>query len=69
MIFELVKDFSAVLDAMPADHPKRRILRLLEEALRCDVHFIARHATTLFQCIWNNGWWYDCSEARAVLSS
>lgn len=44
MIFELVKDFSAALEAMPADHPKRRIVRLLEEAIRRDIHFIARHA-------------------------
>lgn len=67
MIFELVKDFSAVLAAMPADHPKGHILRLLEEAIRRDIHFIARHARdypqALFQCLWNNGWWYDCDEA------
>jgi hypothetical protein len=60
MIFELVKDFSAALDAMPADHPKRRIMRLLDEALRRDIHFIARHAQAypqaLFQCLWNTCW-------------
>ena len=63
MIFDLVKDFAAALAGMPADHPKRRILRLLEEAIRRDVHFIARHPTTLFQCMWNTCWWYDCDEA------
>ena len=63
MIFELAKDFSATLAAIPQDHPKRRILRLLEEAIRRDVHFIARHPTTLFQCLWNTCWWYDCPEA------
>ena len=49
MIFELVKDYAAVLDAMPAEHPKHRMLELLQEAIRRDVHFIARHPTTLFQ--------------------
>jgi hypothetical protein len=63
MIFDLVKDFTDVLDAMPADHPRRRILKLLDEAIRRDVHFIDRHPTTFFQCMWNTCWWYDCPEA------
>src|SRR5262249_53348770 len=32
--------------------------------LRFDTHFIARHPTTLFQCLWNTAWWYDCPEAE-----
>jgi WD40 repeat protein len=40
---------------------------LLDEALRRDMHFIARHAHDylhgLFQCLWNTCWWYDCPEA------
>jgi WD40 repeat protein len=63
MIFELVRDFTDVLEAMPPVHPKRRILGLLDEAIRRDVHFIDRHPTTLFQCLWNTCWWYDCPEA------
>ena len=63
MIFDLVKDFAEVLDAMPKQHPRRRILKLLDEAIRRDVHFINRHPTTLFQCLWNTCWWYDCPEA------
>jgi len=63
MIFQLVKDFSDALAAMPAVHPRRRILSLLEEALRRDVHFIARHPTTLFQCMWSTCWWFDSPEA------
>jgi WD40 repeat protein len=27
------------------------------------VHFIDRHPTTLFQCLWNSCWWYDCPDA------
>jgi WD40 repeat protein len=63
MIFDLVKDFADVLDSMPQGHPRRRILNLLEEAIRRDVHFIDRHPTTFFQCMWNTCWWYDCPDA------
>jgi WD40 repeat protein len=66
-VFELAGDFAAAVDALPADRPQRRILRLLDEAFRRDIHFIARHAQDypqgLFQCLWNCGWWYDCPEA------
>lgn len=64
MIFELVRDFADVVAAMPEGHPRHRILKLLDEAVRRDVHFIDRHPTTLFQCLWNSCWWYDCPEAR-----
>ena len=64
--FELAQDFSEAVHALPFDHPQRRILALLEEALRRDIHFIARHATdcpqALFQCLWNSCWWYDCPD-------
>ena len=65
MIFNLASDFAAALAALPQDHPRRRLLSLLEEAVRRDVHFIDRHPTTLFQCMWNSCWWYDCPEAAA----
>ncbi|NUQ65362.1 MAG: hypothetical protein HUU20_23085 [Pirellulales bacterium] len=63
MIFELVHDFSDTVAAMPAEHPKYRILCLLEEAVRRDVHFIDRHPTAMFQCTWNTCWWHDSPEA------
>lgn len=63
MIFELVKDFADALAAMPWEHPRHRILSLMEEALRRDVHFIGRHPTTLFQCMRNTRWRHVCSEA------
>jgi WD40 repeat protein len=69
VIFELVQDFAAALTAMPREHPKHRILALLEEAIRRDVHFIARHPTTLFQCMWNSCWWYDCPEVAKHYAS
>ncbi len=63
MIFDLAEDFAAALDALPEAHPKHRMLRLFDEAIRRDIHFIDRHPTTLFQCMWNTCWWYDCPEA------
>ena len=63
MIFELVQDFAAAVAALPEGHPRRRMLRLLGEAIRRDIHFLARHPAALFQCLWNTCWWYDCEEA------
>jgi WD40 repeat protein len=63
MIFSLVQDFAAALAAMPDSHPRRRILALLEEALRRDIHVLDRHPTSLFQCLWNSCWWYDLPES------
>ena len=62
MIFELAKDFAAALSTLPQEHPKHRILRLLEEAIRRDIRFIARRPT-LFQRLWNTCGQYDCLQA------
>ena len=64
LVFDLAEDFTRALRGLPKRHPNRRILALLEEALRRDIHFIARHPSTLFQCLWNSCWWYDCREAE-----
>lgn len=64
MIFDLVKDLADMLDAMPNEHPRRRMIELLDEAIRRDVHFIDRHPTALFQCMWNTCWWYDAPQAE-----
>jgi len=63
MIFHLAQDLHDTFEAMPREHPKHRMLGLLEEAIRRDIHFIAHHPTTLFQCMWNTCWWYDCPDA------
>ncbi len=68
MIFPLVQDFTDALAAMPREHLRYRILKLLDEAIRRDVHFIDRHPTTFFQCMWNTCWWYDCPEAAEQFS-
>ena len=76
LVFELAWDFAAAVRLLPEDRienregrPRRRILKLLEEALRHDIHFIHWHASDypqgLFQCLWNTCWWYDCEEASA----
>ena len=69
LVFDLLDDFSEAIRTLPAEDPQRRILKLLAEALRRDIHFIARHAEDypqgLFQCLWNSCWWYDCQEAAA----
>ncbi len=65
MIFELIKDFAAVLEAMPQTHPRFRMLKLLNEAARRNVQLVHRHPTTLFQSLWNLGWWYDNPEAES----
>jgi WD40 repeat protein len=62
LTFDLPIDFSEAQRVAPPRHPQRHFLPLLEEALRRDIHFIYRHPTTLFQCLWNSCWWYDCPE-------
>ena len=67
MIFELAKDLADALAAMRKEHPKRRMVDLLSDAIRRDIHFIQKHRMdypqALFQCAWNHGWWYDCPDA------
>jgi WD40 repeat protein len=77
MVFELAQDFADALEILPRDreeagsdgtpHGSRKLVRLLIEALRRDIHFIHRHRGDypqgLFQCMWNNAWWYDCPAA------
>jgi len=69
LVFELARDLSAAISSMPSDRPLRRILRLLDAALRRDVGFIARHPTTLFQCLWNISWWHDSAESAGHYES
>ena len=64
-VFDLAMDFTRAIEAMSLDHAARRHLRLIEQALRSDLHFLARHPTALFQCLWNRCWWYDCPAAAA----
>jgi WD40 repeat protein len=64
LVVELAGDFTRALTQVPEQEPRLRLLRLIEQALRIDLHFLVRHPTALFQCLWNSGWWYDCAEAE-----
>ncbi|HJT77787.1 MAG TPA: ATP-binding protein, partial [Gemmataceae bacterium] len=63
LVFDLAGDLESAAAELPADQPGRRLLPLIEEALRADIHFLARHPSCLFQCLWNRCWWYDCPQA------
>jgi hypothetical protein len=63
MVFDLGEDFGDAVGRIPAEHPFHRIVGLLGQALRLDINVIARHPTTLFQCLWNRCWWHDSPEA------
>src|SRR5262249_51219358 len=69
LAFDLPHDFRTAIEALPTTDGRRRTLRLLDEALRRDLHFIDGHRGDypqgLFQCLWNSGWWYDCPAAAA----
>ncbi len=61
--FDLAGELARVTQRMPENDSARQLLRLLEQAIRGDIHFLVRHPTTLFQCLWNRCWWYDCPES------
>src|SRR5262249_14656413 len=67
LTFDLATDLRGALSTLSVEDSRCGILRLLDEALRRDIHFIVRHREdypqALFQCLWNSCWWYDCPEA------
>ncbi|MBL8830504.1 MAG: WD40 repeat domain-containing protein, partial [Planctomycetaceae bacterium] len=68
-IFSLATDLTAAWEALPIERPRRRVIKLLAEALRRNLHFIDRHRSDypqgLFQSLWNHAWWYDSPVAGA----
>lgn len=65
LVFELLGDFATALESMPATCPRRKLLELIEEAIRLDVQFLLRYPLSLFQCLWNRGWWHDSTAAAS----
>jgi hypothetical protein len=59
LVFALVEDFAVALDNLPLDRPGRRMVELVGRAIRREASFLARHRGSLFQCLWNLGWWHD----------
>ncbi len=70
LVFDLAKDFTNTISAIPTLRPHLGILRLLNEALRREIQFIARHSKdypqALFQIMWNLGWWHDCPNVKST---
>jgi WD40 repeat protein len=64
LVYDLIDAFDKVLGVLPRERALRNTLALLREGLGRDVHFIARHPKSLFQCLWNTCWWYDCPQAK-----
>lgn len=65
LVFDLVAEITEAADLLPPAHPRSATLRLVGEALRRHSHFLSRHPTALFQCLWNQCWWHDCPEAAS----
>jgi WD40 repeat protein len=51
------------IEAMPSAPARRRLLSLLDTALRHENHFVSQHPGVLFQALWNLCWWYDAPAA------
>lgn len=41
----------------------RETIRLLSRALAINIQFLRSHPASLFQMLWNYGYWYDCPQA------
>jgi len=61
--FQLFMWYNKTLQILPKDRQIYGILILLREALGQDIYFIKDYPTTLFQCLWNSCWWFDCKDA------
>jgi WD40 repeat protein len=59
MTFDLIADFDAAVKATPDERPHRRILRLLERALRRDASAIVLRPHILLQLLWHTCYWHD----------
>jgi NB-ARC domain/SIR2-like domain/APAF-1 helical domain len=69
LIFDLLQDYQIAQQELQIDHPHASSIRLIEEAIRRYIHFVARYAKdypqALFQCLWDSCWWYDAPAAAS----
>jgi WD40 repeat protein len=63
-VYQLAVDLTDAVTALPPGRPAAGILQQLENAIRRELHFLGRHPSTLFQCLWNLCWWFDSPEAE-----
>lgn len=64
LVYDLLAEVSTTLRCA-SDAAIDPVLGLLNEALRVNAEFIARHPTALFQSVWNSAWWDGNPEATA----
>jgi WD40 repeat protein len=63
LVFDLVQDCNRAIARMPSDDQYFMPIFILAQALRYELHFVARHPSLLFQVLWNRAWWYDSPAA------
>jgi hypothetical protein len=67
LVFELVQEIAEARQLASPHNPESGPLSLIEEALRREIHFLARHRIdypqALFQTLWNACYWHDAPEA------
>ena len=68
MIIELVRDCADALAAMPAGHPKRRLVRTVGDALRLSSHVLIRDPLQLPSQLWGRLPRDECKASEAMLA-
>jgi len=61
-VFDLLDDYTKSIKTITSENEYYRFYQLIAGAIRKDIHFINRHPSALFQCLWNTCWWYDSPE-------
>lgn len=57
-----LSEFPRAIAVIPSTHSRAGLLALSSEVPKETNSSLKRHPTTLFQCLWNDGWWTDCPE-------
>ena len=63
MVSQLISDLRLTIDTNTSASQWHGFLTLISNAISRDLDFIARHPSSLFQCLWNLCWWHDAPEA------
>ena len=65
----LRSDLSQFIANSPVSHSGHATISRLAEIVERNQFFIRRYPTTLFQCLWNDGWWADSDQRSLHLRS